>query len=287
MDIGERIKRRRNEIGLTLKEVADKIGVKDATVQRYESGNIKTLKQETVGKLAEVLRVTPSYLMGWDDLPDNVTPISDLPMIPVVGEIAAGIPILAEENIIGYIPTDIANPQDYFYLHVKGDSMINAEITNGSDVLILRQNCADNGDIGVLLLAFYRISFPVVDVWKVALRLRLCAFLPIWHSAAFSGKFAFSCKIRVRFWMMGALFFVLFHPAVNRIDDILVKRFSHRIRRGLYFRFVPFWDIRIQPVIVCSVVFKFCPGGRVLFFIWHEDISYHNLLTTIIPYLLY
>lgn len=147
MDIGERIKRRRNEIGLTLKEVADKIGVKDATVQRYESGNIKTLKQETVGKLAEVLRVTPSYLMGWDDLPDNVTPISDLPMIPVVGEIAAGIPILAEENIIGYIPTDIANPQDYFYLHVKGDSMINAEITNGSDVLILRQNCADNGDI--------------------------------------------------------------------------------------------------------------------------------------------
>lgn len=152
MDIGERIKSRRNEMGLTLKEVADKIGVKDATVQRYESGNIKTLKQETIGKLAEVLHVNPSYLMGWDELPNNVTPLCDLPMIPVVGDIAAGSPILADENIIDYIPTNISNPQDYFYLRVRGDSMINAEITDGSDVMILKQNCADNGDIVACLV---------------------------------------------------------------------------------------------------------------------------------------
>ena len=123
--------------------------MKEATVQRYESGNIKTLKQETIAKIAQVLKVSPSYLMGWDEnpLPSNVTPLSSLPMIPVVGNIAAGQPILAQENIIGYIPTDIKNPDEYFYLHVEGDSMINAGIPDGSDVLIRKQNCAENGQI--------------------------------------------------------------------------------------------------------------------------------------------
>jgi transcriptional regulator with XRE-family HTH domain len=71
MDIGDKIKSRRNELGFTLKEVADKLGVRDATVQRYESGNIKNLKQETISKLAEILNVKPEWLMGWtDSIPD-------------------------------------------------------------------------------------------------------------------------------------------------------------------------------------------------------------------------
>ena len=149
MEIGDRIKSRRVEIGMTLKEVAEKIGVKEATVQRYESGSIKTLKQDTIAKIAQVLNISPSYLMGWDSdsAPNNVIPLSSLSMIPVVGNIAAGTPILAQENIIGYIPTDIKNPDEYFYLHVEGDSMINAGIPNGSDVLIRKQNCAENGQI--------------------------------------------------------------------------------------------------------------------------------------------
>ncbi len=65
MNIGDRIKSRRNELGLTLKDVADKLGVRHATVQRYESGNIKNLKQETISKLAEILKVEPEWLMGW------------------------------------------------------------------------------------------------------------------------------------------------------------------------------------------------------------------------------
>ena len=80
-------------------------------------------------------------------LASNCTPLSSLSMIPVVGNIAAGKPILARENIIGYIPTDIKNPDEYFYLHVEGDSMINAGIENDSDVLIRSQNCAENGQI--------------------------------------------------------------------------------------------------------------------------------------------
>lgn len=65
--INERIKQRRLEIGLTLAEVADAIGVKEATAQRYESGAIKNISHEIICKLSETLRCTPSYLMGWDN----------------------------------------------------------------------------------------------------------------------------------------------------------------------------------------------------------------------------
>lgn len=66
MAIGDRIKEQRIKSGLTLFQVAEKLGVKEATVQRYESGSIKNLKQDTIGNLAEILHTTPAYLMGWE-----------------------------------------------------------------------------------------------------------------------------------------------------------------------------------------------------------------------------
>ena len=65
--INERIKERRLQMGLTLLEVADAIGVKEATAQRYESGAIKSISHETICKLSETLHCSPSYLMGWED----------------------------------------------------------------------------------------------------------------------------------------------------------------------------------------------------------------------------
>lgn len=67
--IGDRIKERRNALGLTLLEIAEQLNVKEATVQRYESGEIKNIKHETIVNLAEILKCSPSYLMGWDDTP--------------------------------------------------------------------------------------------------------------------------------------------------------------------------------------------------------------------------
>lgn len=61
-----RIKQKRMDAGLTLLEVADFLGVKEATVQRYESGSIKNIKHETICKLAELFHCTPSWLMGFD-----------------------------------------------------------------------------------------------------------------------------------------------------------------------------------------------------------------------------
>lgn len=149
MEIKDIIKNRRIELGLTMAEVAKQVDVSEGTVSRWESGNISNMRRSKISALAKVLDLSPGVIMGWDEDPhaSNITPLSSLHMIPVVGNIAAGKPILAQENIIGYIPTDIKNPGEYFYLHVEGDSMINVGIVDGSDVLIRKQNCAENGQI--------------------------------------------------------------------------------------------------------------------------------------------
>lgn len=64
----ERIKERRSACGLTLLEVAEKLGVKEATAQRYESGEIKNIRHETIMSLSKIFRCSPSYLMGWTNL---------------------------------------------------------------------------------------------------------------------------------------------------------------------------------------------------------------------------
>ncbi len=63
----ERIKARRLKLGMTLLDVANQLGVKEATMQRYESGEIKNIKHETIVKLAEIFGCSPAYLMGWEE----------------------------------------------------------------------------------------------------------------------------------------------------------------------------------------------------------------------------
>lgn len=74
----ERIKERRLASGLTLLEVAELIGVKEATVQRYESGEIKNIKHDTIVELSKIFKCTPQYLMGWSDMINEPTSIEDL-----------------------------------------------------------------------------------------------------------------------------------------------------------------------------------------------------------------
>lgn len=78
----------------------------------------------------------------------------DMVNVPVVGTITAGTPILANENIEGYFPmlSDNLPAGDVFMLHVKGESMINAGILDGDDVVIKRQNTARNGEIVAALI---------------------------------------------------------------------------------------------------------------------------------------
>ena len=74
--------------------------------------------------------------------------------IPVIGSVAAGSPLLAVENITNYfpIPTEFLPNMECYMLNVKGDSMINVGIFSGDQVLVQKQNTADNGDIVVALV---------------------------------------------------------------------------------------------------------------------------------------
>lgn len=74
--------------------------------------------------------------------------------IPIIGTVTAGQPILATENIEGYFPllSEDMPSDDTFMLHVKGESMINAGIFDGDQILVRMQPVADNGDIVVALI---------------------------------------------------------------------------------------------------------------------------------------
>lgn len=92
-------------------------------------------------------------LIGMDDMKKRCITLSDAhraDRIPVVGVVTAGVPILAVENIEGYIPWD--GEEDCFALRVRGDSMIGAGILDGDKVVVRPQKTADNGEIVVALL---------------------------------------------------------------------------------------------------------------------------------------
>ena len=79
---------------------------------------------------------------------------TEMVSIPVIGQVAAGIPILAEENIESYfpIPSELVPSGDSFILNVKGDSMVNAGILNGDKIFVNSCNSAENGDMVVALV---------------------------------------------------------------------------------------------------------------------------------------
>lgn len=63
----ERIREKRKESGITLAQIAEKLGVAEATAQRYESGNIKSIPYEHMCAYGEILHCSPCYLMGWTE----------------------------------------------------------------------------------------------------------------------------------------------------------------------------------------------------------------------------
>ena len=134
-NISSVLKAKRKELGLTLAQIAEKIGVTEATVQRWESGNIKSLRHERIAKLADILGVTPSVLMGWDE-----------PTAPTLPS-----PTITEDTVtfpVAYLKGRKA--EDFCAMRVRGDSMYPA-FQNGDIVLVLRQSTMNHsGEIGVI-----------------------------------------------------------------------------------------------------------------------------------------
>lgn len=136
-------------------------------LSQYVSGKVEP-GQHKLYILGLALKVNEAWLMGFDDVPmervadkdrididlssiKNIEPLPKMKKVPLLGTIACGEPILAEENIEGYInmPEDTKGT---FALRCKGDSMINARIFDGDIVYIRKQPDVENGEIAAVLI---------------------------------------------------------------------------------------------------------------------------------------
>lgn len=155
MTIGERIKQLRINKGMTQEELGSKIGVRKQAIYKYEQGLVVNLKRDVIGKLSKALEVSPSYLMGFADdeeankIPAGFEPLPKMVKIPLIGEIACGTPILAEQNIDDYVDCPVLCKAT-FALRCHGDSMIGAEIHDGDIVFIRKQPEVENGQIAAV-----------------------------------------------------------------------------------------------------------------------------------------
>ena len=157
-ELKDKIKDLRQQAGLTMRQLADAVNVSEATVSRWESGNISNMRRDKIYDLAKALNTTPAYLMGWEEPPvddyshiKNIMPVPKMKKLPLIGQIACGTPILAEENITDYIDAPGHIRAD-FALTCKGDSMINAGIKDGDVVYIRQQPSVENGEIAAVMV---------------------------------------------------------------------------------------------------------------------------------------
>lgn len=141
------IKRLRKSKGWSQDELAKKAGYTDrSSIAKIESGKFD-LPQSKILLFAKIFGVEPGALMGLDGIaPQSIR-------IPVLGRVAAGIPLDAIEEIIDYeeVPEAMTRDGEYFGLRIKGDSM-EPRIQNGDVVIVRKQSDADDGDLVIALV---------------------------------------------------------------------------------------------------------------------------------------
>lgn len=143
--------------GMTQAELAKRSGISKSSISRYIKGDWEG-KQSAVYELAKALGVTEAWLMGYDvpmesdtapAVPPGFEPLPKMVKRPLVGSIACGEPITAEENVEDYVDV----PEDAhcdFCLRCKGDSMIDAGIHDGDVVYIHITPQVENGQIAAV-----------------------------------------------------------------------------------------------------------------------------------------
>ena len=137
-------------------EVSRMLGVTQQAVGKWETGR-STPDPQTVARLAEILDTTADALLGLQQAPTAAPAVSrnafsryTESLVPVVGTVRAGYGALAFEEDYGKEYASVKDPQNYFYLVVKGDSM-EPRISDGDLALVHRQSTLENGDLGVLV----------------------------------------------------------------------------------------------------------------------------------------
>lgn len=155
---GTRLRYLRKQDGITQQYLADQLGIAKSTVSMYETGQ-REPDFETLEKLADFFNVSMGTFFPGGEAPAKFAPLpsnvvrlpASRPTVPLVGQIACGTPILAEENIEGYVELPSHVRADYA-LTCKGKSMINAGIRDGDVVYIRQQEEVENGQIAAVMV---------------------------------------------------------------------------------------------------------------------------------------
>ncbi len=143
----------RRKKDISMKQAAKDLGIAYTTYVNYEKGD-RQPNSETLIALADYFGVSVDYLIGRNDSIfdyEGVIPMPKFKKIPLLGTVACGEPILAEENFDGFVNCEECISAD-FALKCVGDSMINARIFDGDIVFIRQQPDVDDGEIAAVLI---------------------------------------------------------------------------------------------------------------------------------------
>ncbi len=160
----------------TVREICTAVGIRSTSTVYKDMNRLEEkgfLKKDPSKPRAVMLTGDISSSHGTGDRNDGADR-TDVIDVPVVGDVAAGLPITAEENIVGTMPV----PSEYvrgtcFMLKVRGESMINSGIMDGDLVLVEQRETADNGDIVVALTDDYESEATVKTFYKEDDHIRL------------------------------------------------------------------------------------------------------------------
>ena len=146
-EVVELVKKMTAEQNMSMSEPARRVGIAKSAISRYFNGT-RELPLNRIGDFASALHTTPNFLLGVTE-DTNSQGIK----IPVLGTVAAGIPISAVEDILDYeeIPQSWQNQGEFFGLRIKGDSM-KPDINDGDTVIVKQQSTANNGDVVIALV---------------------------------------------------------------------------------------------------------------------------------------
>lgn len=154
MKQGQRIKARRQELGLSLRELAERTGLSGSTIQRYETGETEKLPLEKARLLAKGLETTVGHLLELDGADLDSAVETNVYPIPVFDSVSAGFGCYADSSAVAYRLTPIMNPSDaenYLWINVRGDSM-SPKIEDGDRILVRRQDIVENGSVAVVMI---------------------------------------------------------------------------------------------------------------------------------------
>jgi repressor LexA len=156
MSFSDLLKECRKSKRMSQAELASRLGVTQQAVGKWESSKASP-DPATVARIAEILGTTADYLLGLYRPVSSATKAEDRffgsyaeSLIPVIGTVKAGYGALAFEEDYGQEYARVKDPDNYFYLVVRGDSM-EPRIQDGDLALVHKQDTLENGDLGVLI----------------------------------------------------------------------------------------------------------------------------------------